>query len=200
MSQTTHLHLRHRGLVPSTQLGTGTASASNFLRGDQQWHQNYVESITASSSNRFFGQVDIRAGTGVALAVSSNTITISSGVGATSQISVVLGSIGQTLTAGVKGYLDVQWPGIISAAEMLADQSGSVVVDIWKDTYANHPPTVADTITAAAKPTIASATKSLDTTLTGWTTVISAGDVLGYNVDSVTSIQQVTVTLKVTRT
>jgi len=200
VAQTTHLHLRHRGIIPSTQLGTGFASASNFLRGDQQWSDRYVHAITSSSSNSFIGQVDFRAGAGVSLAASSNTITISSGAAVGSQITIVLGSIGQALATGVKGYHDVEYSGIISAAVMLADQSGSVVVDIWKDTYANYPPTVADTITASAKPTIASATKSLDTTLTGWTTAITAGDVLGYNVDSVTSIQQVTVTLKVTRT
>ena len=32
--------------------------------------------------------------------------------------------------------------------------SGSIVIDVWKDTYANFPPIVADTITASAKPTL----------------------------------------------
>ena len=58
--------------------------------------------------------------------------------------------------------------------------SGSIVIDVWKDTYANFPPTVADTITASAKPTLSSATKSDDTTLTGWTTAVTAGDVFGF--------------------
>ena len=34
--------------------------------------------------------------------------------------------------------------------------SGSIVFDIWVDSQANFPPTVADTITASAKPTILS--------------------------------------------
>jgi hypothetical protein len=83
---------------------------------------------------------------------------------------------------------------------MLADQSGSIVVDVWKDTYANYPPTNADTITASAKPTISSATKSQDATLSGWTTSVAAGDILAFNVDSVTSIQRVTISLRVTKT
>lgn len=78
-----------------------------------------------------------------------------------------------------------------------AATSGSIVIDIWKDTYANYPPTVADTITASAKPTITTATKSEDATLTGWTTSITAGDVLGFKVDSVTSLKRVTVELTV---
>ena len=76
--------------------------------------------------------------------------------------------------------------------------SGSIVIDIWKDTLANYPPTVADTITASAKPTLASATKSEDTTLTGWTTALTAGDVLGFKVDSASGVTQVLVTLTVT--
>jgi hypothetical protein len=62
--------------------------------------------------------------------------------------------------------------------------TGSCVIDIWKDTYANFPPTVLDTITASAKPTISSATKYQDSTLTGWNTTISGGDVLMFHVDS----------------
>jgi hypothetical protein len=73
-------------------------------------------------------------------------------------------------------------------------------VDIWKDTYANYPPVVGDSITASAKPTLSSATKSRDTTLTGWTTSIAAGDVLGFKVDSATTVLKVTLSLTVQAT
>jgi len=85
-------------------------------------------------------------------------------------------------------------------ATLLADVSGSIVIDIWKDTYANFPPTVADTITASAKPTLASAQKAQDSTLTGWTTTIAAGDILAFNVDSITTVTRVTLSLKVRKT
>lgn len=107
---------------------------------------------------------------------------------------------GATITTGIKGDITIPFGCTINEVTMLADQSGSIVVDIWKDTYANYPPTGADSITAAAKPTITTATKSQDGTLTGWTTTITAGDTLRYNVDSVTTIQRVTVQLKVTKT
>lgn len=48
--------------------------------------------------------------------------------------------------------------------------------------------------------TISSATKSQDATLTGWTTSVAAGDVLGFNVDSASTVQRVTIALKVTKT
>lgn len=60
----------------------------------------------------------------------------------------------------------------------------SAVVDIWADTYANFPATVADTITASAKPTLSTAQKNKDTTLTGWTKAISADSILRANLDS----------------
>jgi hypothetical protein len=83
---------------------------------------------------------------------------------------------------------------------MLADQSGSIVVDIWEDTYTNYPPVVADSICASAKPTISSTTKSKDTTLTGWQKTISPDSSLRFNVDSATTITRVTISLTVTKT
>jgi hypothetical protein len=59
---------------------------------------------------------------------------------------------------------------------------------MWKDTYANYPPTVADTITASAKPTLSTAIKAEDSTLTGWTKTVTAGDVFGFSVDSATTV------------
>jgi len=78
--------------------------------------------------------------------------------------------------------------------------SGDIVVDIWKDSYADFPPVDADSITASTPPTLSSADKSQDTTLTGWTTALSAGDVLRFNVDSVATITQATLYLALTRT
>lgn len=114
-------------------------------------------------------------------------------------ISFIIDGGGSVITTGVKGDLEIPFACTINKATLLADQSGSIVVDIWKDTYANYPPTVADTITASAKPTISSATKSQDSTLTGWTTSVSAGDTLRFNVDSITTCTRVLVSLKVTK-
>jgi hypothetical protein len=83
---------------------------------------------------------------------------------------------------------------------LLADQSGSIVVDIWKASYASYPPVVGNSITASAKPTISSATKATDATLTGWSTSITAGDTLRYNVDSASTVTRVLVSLKITKT
>jgi hypothetical protein len=82
----------------------------------------------------------------------------------------------------------------------LDDTSGAITVDVWMDSYANYPPTVADTmVNAGTKPSIAaSGTKNTSTTLTSWDTAFSAGDVFSVNVDSVTSFKDVEICLDVT--
>lgn len=112
-------------------------------------------------------------------------------------LGIIIDGAGAVITTGVKGYIEVPFNCTILRSTLLADVSGSIVVDIWKDTYANYPPVVGDTITAAAKPTISAATKGQDTTLTGWTTSVTAGDVLGFNVDSVSTVTKVTLSLRV---
>jgi len=119
---------------------------------------------------------------------------------ATAALEFIIDGGGATITTGIKGDLEVPFACTITQSTLLADQSGSIVVDIWKDTYANFPPTDADSITASATPTISSATKAQDSTLTGWTTSIAAGDTIRFNVDSATTIQRVTLSLKVNRT
>lgn len=105
---------------------------------------------------------------------------------------------------GIKGYLSVPFNCTINSSTLLADQSGSIVVNIYKCTYSQFNPTthpaVGDKITASAPPTISSAKKASDTTLTGWTITITAGDVLGFNVDSCATITKATITLGVTKT
>lgn len=120
------------------------------------------------------------------------------------EIVVVIDGGGSVITTGVKGYLAVPFDGTITQATQLADQSGSIVVNVWKCTYAQFDagsthPLVGDKITASAPPTISTATKSQDSTLTGWTTTFAAGDVFAFNVDSVTTIQRVTLSLKFTK-
>ena len=113
---------------------------------------------------------------------------------------VILGDGVNVITTGLKGFIEIPFACTITANRLFADASGSIVIDIWKDTYANFPPAVGDSITASAKPTLSSAQKSQDTTLTGWTTSIAAGDILAFNVDSVATVKQVTLSLTLKRT
>lgn len=121
----------------------------------------------------------------------------------TGVIEVVIDGGAATITTGLKGYVSMAIAGTITEAKLIGDRSGSIVVNVWKCTYAQFDassthPVAGDKITASAPPTISSATKSSDATLTGWTTAFSAGDIFAFNVDSVTSIQRATLALKYT--
>jgi hypothetical protein len=137
---------------------------------------------------------------GTNLSMAGTTLNASGSAGQVVPLGLVFEGGGVALTTGVKGDLSCPFAATITSVTLLADQSGSVVVDIWKDTYGNYPPTVADTITAAAKPTISGAVKSQDVTLTGWTTAVSAGDTLRFNIDSAATITRLTIQLSLTRT
>jgi hypothetical protein len=112
-------------------------------------------------------------------------------------IYLVLDGGGQVISTGVKADVRIPYSGTISGWEIVANASGSIVIDVWKDTYANFPPTVADTITGTEKPTLSSATKNQDTTLSSWTTSVTAGDWLRFNVDSASTVTRVALAIQV---
>jgi hypothetical protein len=122
-------------------------------------------------------------------------------VGDTSIFRYVIDGGGSAITTGVKFDDVVPYNCKVTSWDIYSDQTGSIVVDIWQDTYANFPPTNADSITTSEKPTLSSASKNQDTSLNsgnGW--ALTQGRVLRFNVDSITTVQRVTIALHVTRT
>jgi len=115
-------------------------------------------------------------------------------------ITFIIDGGGSVITTGIKGALEIPFACTINRVTLLADQSGSIVIDIWKQAYADYPPENANSITASAPPTLSGAVMSQDSTLTAWTTAIAAGDCLMFNVDSIATCTWVTLSLKVTKT
>lgn len=101
------------------------------------------------------------------------------------------------LATGVRKYVPMPFACIVQEWTIVAEQSGSIVIDVWSDTYANFPPTVADTIAGSEKPTLTAAQKNQDLSLTTWTTFIPRNNVLGLNIDSVATVNYVCLTLGV---
>ncbi|MBN9566793.1 MAG: DUF2793 domain-containing protein [Alphaproteobacteria bacterium] len=117
----------------------------------------------------------------------------------TAAIVFVIDGAGEAITTGIKGDVMVPFAATIDHVTLLADQSGSAVIDIWKTTLADYPPASADSITGPSKPSLSGAAKMQDTTLGGWTASITAGDVLRFNVDSAATITRLSVILSVTK-
>ncbi len=112
----------------------------------------------------------------------------------------ILNGNGSPLATGVAGDLDIPYACTITSVRALADQVGSLVVAVWRDTYANYPPTGGDVISASAPITISSDDQSQDLTLTGWSTALAAGDTLRFSVTSCSTITRCTLSLRVSRT
>jgi hypothetical protein len=107
---------------------------------------------------------------------------------------------GVEITTGIKNDIIVPFGMTITGWWLTADQVGNIVIDVWKDTYGNYPPTGADSIAGTEKPTLVGSNKAQDLSLSTWTTAVSAGDVLRFNVESVSSIQRVTLVLQGNKT
>jgi hypothetical protein len=73
---------------------------------------------------------------------------------------------------------------------------GTCKVDVYKDVLANYPPTSADSIAGSPLPGITNGRTFNDTTLTGWTKNINAGDVIGFHLQSTSNFEQVYVQLE----
>jgi hypothetical protein len=95
--------------------------------------------------------------------------------------------------------IELPFAGVWTAWRIFNDSAGSIVYDLWRDAYANFPPTVADRITASDKPTTSGAAKAAGA-CTGWTTAFAAGDVVRINVDSTSGLARSVLSLSYTRT
>ncbi len=115
-----------------------------------------------------------------------------------SSIGTVVDGGGFVLTTGQKGYIYCPFAGTITAATLIGDAAGSIVLDVWKTPFSTIP-TDADSITASAPPTLGAAQASRDTSLTGWTRSVAAGDVFGFNIDSVSGLRRVALVLTIAR-
>jgi hypothetical protein len=111
-------------------------------------------------------------------------------------INFIIDGGGSAISVGEKGHLEIPFAMTITGWTLLADQPGSIVVDVWRDSYASFPPTAADTIAGTEKPTLESVQKNQDLGLSTWTTSMAAGDILAFNVDSAATVQRVTLSIR----
>jgi hypothetical protein len=102
-------------------------------------------------------------------------------------------------------YFEVPFNVVITEWTLLGDTAGNIAIDLRKCTYAQFDagathPVAGDSVVASAPPVISgSTTKGQSTTLTGWTTSWSAGDLVEIYVSSVSALHVATLSLRGTR-
>jgi hypothetical protein len=110
---------------------------------------------------------------------------------------------GLAITTGAKGWVVIEYAATIVGWTLIADQSGSATVDIKRATYSGYTGSGTGTSLVGGSgngPTMSSAVKGQATSLTNWTSVtLAAGDILEFNVSSVSTVQKLTVELKLQR-
>ena len=115
-------------------------------------------------------------------------------------IEVGIDGLGYVPDIGVVVDIIVPYDMTITKWTLIANVAGSIVIDLWKDTYANFPPTIVDTIAGSDKPTLAGVIINNSSALTGWNTTWNDGDIVRVNIDSVSILTRVVLTISYTRT
>lgn len=195
------------------ETSTTTGLGAMALLGAMAGHQSFDVAFPSGSSVRYCIEDGVDWEVGVGIFTSPSTLTrttveassnagafVNWGVGTRRVFNVISAAAlnnlyerGASWSGGgaavvvpsddVSRYISI--PGTIKAATILTEGGpGSCVIDVWKSAYGSYPPVLAGSICASAKPTISAGIKARDTTLTGWTTDVAAGDVLRFHLVS----------------
>lgn len=124
------------------------------------------------------------------------------GIAANSAIEFFVDGSGSVITTGIKGWVEIPYNCTIKRATLLADQVGSITIDVLTSTFAAYNPGGSfASITGGSPPAIVGALASQNSTLAGWTTALTAGTIMEFNVPgAVTNIQKCTISLVIQRT
>jgi len=92
---------------------------------------------------------------------------------------------GSALASGPVSYFTLPYACTIAAWNITVSPADTASFDIWKIATGTAIPTVANTIVASAAPAISTGTAIHSTTLTSWTTSVSANDIFGVKLTAV---------------
>jgi len=118
--------------------------------------------------------------------------------GITQSFGITIDGQGGVITTGDKGYVAIPYPCTIVSWILVSGLTGSIVIDVWK--AASAIPTSNDSIAGSEKPTLSTQRVNSDNNLSTWTVSVAANDIVGFNVESATTVTNVALTITVTRT
>ena len=121
-------------------------------------------------------------------------IALAAAADLTRTVNYVIDSGSLPMQTGDKGKLTIDVTGVIENIRVLSDQTGDIVFEIEKTTFANYPNF--STMTGGNKVQLTNTDKYFDDVLNNWTSTIVAGDILRFNVISVNNIRRILISLK----
>ena len=116
---------------------------------------------------------------------------------------VIFTSVSGVVTNGTTGYAQVPYNGTITGWTLVSTSaSGSCTVTVFKDTFANYPPTSPTDNIFTVQPALVSQIKNQDLapTFVGSQATVAAGDWIGFTISGVALVSWVNLTLSITKT
>ena len=121
-------------------------------------------------------------------------IALAAAADLTRTVNYVIDSGSLPMQVGDKGSLTIDVTGVIENIRVLSDQTGDIVFDISKTTFADFPNF--NSITSGNRVQLVNTNKYFDDVLNNWTSTFTAGDILRFDVISVNNIRRLLISLK----
>jgi hypothetical protein len=193
------------GVTTVTQTGvTALTLETNGTPNGSQTLLNLKNGTGITITDDGVGGVTVTGSASGVTSVSATSPLASSG-GTTPTISASLpGGIGVSIygaavpNTGLLGFVQIPFNCTINSWTILMNATGSAQFDVQTSTYAGFPTT--SSIVASLPPVVTAAQSATSSTLTGWSTTITAGTVVAFYLTSVSTATIISMTLKVTRT
>ena len=170
-------------------------TGGTYSNGTATFTNNTGETFNVTGFTTPFTGGTVTGATNFTGGLTANTISATTYQGINRSFGVSFDGMGSVILVNSQSTLTIPYNMVIQSWVLLSDVSGSTVIDIWKDTYTNYPPTSGDSITALAKPSIVSGTKNQSSTLTGWNPIVNSGDIITFNVNSCTGMTKAQLTI-----
>ena len=173
-------------------------SSSLNIRSDAQF------TISSTTNGTVAGDVGIARSAAGSLKVTdgssgTGSITASDFIGITETIGIEVDGNGGVISTGTKSFRYIDHNYTITGWEIICDQSGSVTFSVGTISYASYDGSTSSSIVASDPPIVSSAIKNNGSSLTGWTTTLTAGDYISFGISSASTVTKATLYLKVTR-
>lgn len=113
--------------------------------------------------------------------------------GITGAFGITIDGSGNVIRCGQKGFIIIPYNCAILSWSIIGNASGNCAVDLWKSASV---PTSANTITGTQKPILHCQQVNFSSSVSTWTTGLTANDIIAFNVISAETVTKVTVTIK----
>ena len=143
----------------------------------------------------------VAVGANVATIVAANITDARKNL-ASGSIGYVLDGGGIALTTGSKGFVQIPFSCTLIGWTLMADQQGSLIVDVKNQAVATWPATSTSTTSIAGSdlPTLTSQKLARSFAMTGWTQAVAEASLLEFYINSATTVTRATLQLHFVRT